>query len=160
MFRTSIVPLRHGRKAMPASGGWEHLPSMIVSELSSVFGRFLPFGKAGFQGRFIPQLEVMEDMESFQVDAELPGVDAEDIDITLTSNTLTIRGEKKEEMEHGEEGVYRSERFFGPFSREVSLPADVDVNRAEAVYDNGVLYINLPKVHGETGSRKIPIRCL
>jgi HSP20 family protein len=160
MFRSSMLPVRHGRKTVLSGGGWEHLPSRIMSEMSTVLNRYLPLGKRHTLNVFIPRLEIVEDVDSFQVDAELPGVEADDIDITLTSDTLTIRGEKKEELEHGEEGVYCSERFFGPFSREVCLPKDVDVNRAEAVYDNGVLYINLPKVQSETGSKKIPIRCL
>lgn len=153
MNRSSIILLRHGR-----GGRWEHLPSRIMSEVGSVLNRYLPFGKGQAGNVFIPRLEVVEDADSFRVDAELPGVDADNIEITLTRDTLTIRGEKKEELEHGEEGVYCSERFFGPFSRRVCLPGDVDANRAEAVYDNGVLYINLPKVQSEAGAKKIPIR--
>lgn len=160
MFRTRMIPVLNRGKDVLAAHGWEHLPSRIMSEVGDTLSRYLPFGKGHAHGVFRPRMEVVEDADSFQVDAELPGVDAEDIDITLTSGRLIIRGEKKEDLEHGQEGVYCSERFFGPFDREVSLPCDVDVNRAEAVYDNGVLYINLPKVHGEMGSKKIPIRCV
>jgi HSP20 family protein len=160
MFRSSMDPVRHGCTTAPAGAGWEDLPSRIWTGVSSALGRYLPFGKGHARGAFIPRLEVVEDDEGFHVDAELPGVDAEDIDITLTSGTLIIRGEKKEELGQDELGVYCAERFFGPFSREVCLPRDVDVSRAEAVYDNGVLYVSLPKVQAETGSRKLPIRCL
>jgi HSP20 family molecular chaperone IbpA len=160
MFRSSTDPGRHGRLAALAGTGWELLPSRIWTGVSSALGRYLPFGNGHARGVFIPRLEVVEDDEGFHVDAELPGVDANDIDITLMGGTLTIRGEKKEEMGQEQMGVYCSERFFGPFSREVPLPRHVDVNRAEAVYDNGVLYISLPKAQGETGFRKIPIRCV
>jgi HSP20 family protein len=160
MFRSSMIPMRQGRMGTLTGGRWEHLPSRIFGEMSHAVSKYLPFGKRYTQNMFIPRVEVIEDEVSFQVDAELPGVDAEDIEITLSRDTLTIRGEKREEIEHDEEGVYCSERFFGPFSREICLPKDVDAGRAEAVYDNGVLYINLPKVRSDLEHKKIPIRRL
>lgn len=78
------------------------------------------------------------------VKAPLPGVKPEDIDITVVGETLTIKGEMKEEKEVKEEDVIRRERRFGSFSRSVSLPNPVDTSKASASFENGVLTLTLP----------------
>lgn len=78
------------------------------------------------------------------VKAPLPGVKPEDIEVTVVGDTLTIKGETKEETEVKEENVIRRERRFGAFSRSVSLPSPVDTNKATATFENGVLTLTLP----------------
>lgn len=78
------------------------------------------------------------------VKAPIPGVKPEDIDITVVGDTLTIKGETKEEKEVKEENVIRRERRFGAFSRSVSLPSPVDTSKANATFENGVLTLTLP----------------
>lgn len=78
------------------------------------------------------------------VKAPLPGVKPEDIDISVVGDTLTIKGETKQEQEYKEENVIRRERRFGTFSRTVSLPSPVDTSKAAASFENGVLTLTLP----------------
>lgn len=160
MNRTGMDPEIKERMSSAASRVWESLSPRLREEMGRVLRRYnlTPPRGMGSYGSFNPSIEVMEDEKSIHVDAELPGVDEKDIDIALTPDTLTISGDKKEEFERGTEDVCCTERSFGPFSRTVSLPGSVDVNKAEAFYRNGVLCINLPKLEGEMAAKKIPIR--
>jgi HSP20 family protein len=79
------------------------------------------------------------------VKATLPGVDAEDVDISISGDLLTIKGEHSEEEEVDEGDYIHRERRIGTFSRSVALPVSVDSNKAEAVFDKGVLTVTLPK---------------
>jgi len=90
------------------------------------------------------------------IKAELPGVDREDLGISITGDILTIDGERKAEEEVKDEDYYCCERYVGNFSRDVHLPAGVDTEKIEANYENGVLEIALPKVP-EVKPKKISI---
>ena len=79
------------------------------------------------------------------VKAEVPGMDAKEINISVTGNMLTIKGEKKSEREEKEENYHLVERSYGSFSRSLTLPAAVDVDKIEAKYDQGVLTVTCPK---------------
>ena len=79
------------------------------------------------------------------VKASLPGVNPDEVDITVTGDILTIKGEHKEEKEAKEENYYHKERRFGSFSRIVALPVPVKNDKAEAVFEDGVLTLTLPK---------------
>jgi len=91
------------------------------------------------------------------VTAELPGlVSKDDVEITATENSLSIRGEVRRTQEAAERDYHRSERFYGTFARTVSLPAEVDPERATASYRNGILEIRIPKAD-QQHQRRIPI---
>ncbi len=92
-------------------------------------------------------LDVAEKDDAFIIKASLPGVPAEDVEVTLTDNVLTIKGEVKEDKEIKEENYHLRERRFGTFMRSVTLPAPVDADKIEAVNENGngVLTLTLPK---------------
>jgi HSP20 family protein len=93
------------------------------------------------------------------LNAELPGVDEKDIDISVADDILTISGEKKSEFERKEGDRYRSERSYGRFSRSVSLPFSIDADKVEARFDRGVLKLTIPKpADAQKQMRKIPIR--
>jgi HSP20 family protein len=106
------------------------------------------------KGDFLPSVDVREKAKAVIVTAELPGVDEEDIDVRIEDDTLIIRGEKREEHETEEGGWYHSERVYGSFVRTVPLPAEVDVDRAEAKFRKGVLKITLPKIANDAGRGK------
>lgn len=98
---------------------------------------------------FTPRIDVTDNDTELVVTAELPGVDPQDVEITVTGNALTLKGEKKSEREEKDEGrnYYRLERSYGAFSRQIQLPPDVvDVDQVDASYHNGVLTIRLPKL--------------
>jgi HSP20 family protein len=107
---------------------------------------------------FVPKVEIAEDESSIRVDAELPGIDEKDIDITLTTDTLTIRGEKREHTEGKNEEIFCTERSYGTFSRMIPLSKVVDMERVEASYRNGVLHISLPKLGSERVYRKVEVQ--
>lgn len=92
-----------------------------------------------------PALDVHEDKDNLIVQAELPGMKKEEIDISLHDGSLSISGERKTEQKFEEAEVYRSERFVGRFQRTVTLPAAVAVDRVKAQYKDGILTITLPK---------------
>ncbi len=79
------------------------------------------------------------------VKASTPGVKPEDIDISVSGNTLTIKGETKQEQEVKEENYIRRERRYGSFMRSIPLPTDVNADKAEAEFENGVLTIKIPR---------------
>ncbi len=94
---------------------------------------------------FFP-VDLFETDNEVVVKGSLPGMKAEDVEISVTGDVLTIRGETKEEHEEKKPNYYRQERRYGSFQRSMPLPAKVDADKAEAVFENGVLTLRLPKV--------------
>jgi HSP20 family protein len=94
---------------------------------------------------WFPSLDVAETKDSLVVKAEIPGMDPKDIDISLSNEILTIKGEKKQEKEEKEENYHLIERSYGKFIRSVRLPGEVKSDKISASYKNGVLNIILPK---------------
>ena len=90
-----------------------------------------------------PNVEVTASDNEARISAELPGLDEEDVEILVSDDVLTIRGEKKAETEDRERGF--SERYYGHFERHIPLPFEVEEDKAEASFENGVLTVTLPK---------------
>ena len=103
-------------------------------------------------------LDVSERQDSFVVDAVLPGVKPEDLDITLQDNVLTIRGETRQEQQTGDKqsSFYLKERRYGRFSRSIRLPTAVQSDTIRATLENGILHLEIPKAE-EVKPRKITI---
>lgn len=107
---------------------------------------------------WLPSLDVKETDGKIVVTAELPGLTANDIDVSISDDLLTIKGEKKmEEEKKKEEGVYVSERYFGSFQRSIRLPAGVDSEKVKADFKNGVVRIEMPKTE-KSKTRKIAVQ--
>ena len=102
-------------------------------------------GLQPLQAEFAPAVDVKESAEAVVVKAEVPGIDAQDINISVTGDVLTIKGEKKSEREEKEANYHLVERNYGSFSRALKLPAAVDLDKIEAKYDKGVLTVTCPK---------------
>lgn len=116
-------------------------------------------GRSDVVGKFGPSTDVTETDKSVDVSIELPGMTEKDIDISLSSNAITIRGEKKIEHEEERKGVYMSERSYGSFYRTVPLPAGVDADKADATFKNGVLNVSLPKTaEAQAKVKRIPVK--
>jgi len=92
-----------------------------------------------------PAVDVYEDKEKITLEAELPGVKQEDVDITVDSGILTIKGEKKLIKENKNKEYFRVERSEGTFVRSFTLPSMVEVEKIEATHKDGILTINIPK---------------
>ncbi|HEU5305362.1 MAG TPA: Hsp20/alpha crystallin family protein [Gemmatimonadales bacterium] len=89
--------------------------------------------------------DVSEDANGIQISIEVPGVDPEDVRLSLENNLLTIRGEKRQQVEEGKDRIHRFERTYGTFERTFLLPNTVDPEGIEARYENGVLFVTVPK---------------
>jgi HSP20 family protein len=108
---------------------------------------------------FVPRIDMQEDDRQIRITAELPGVREQDIRVTSLDDRLLIEGEKKSESEENSQGYYRSERFYGIFRRELPLPREIDLQKAEAQFENGVLTLTLPKAESaQKEARTIPIK--
>lgn len=114
--------------------------------------RFPSMGLAS--GRFNPKVDVAEDEREMEVTAELPGLTDDDIEVTLTENALTLKGEKKEEREEKDKNYHRIERSSGSFHRVIPLSAEVNRDKVTASFKKGVLRITLPKTKAAREKRK------
>jgi HSP20 family protein len=131
------------------------------NEMDRLWDTFL-FGRPqrrGFQEMvaWLPAVDVKETKSEVVVNAEIPGMDAKDIDISLNERTLTIRGEKKQEKEEKEENYHLIERHYGTFARSIPLSKGVDSDKVSASYKDGVLKVRLPKA-GEAEKKEIKIK--
>jgi HSP20 family protein len=93
-------------------------------------------------------LDVIEEEGAYIVKASMPGVNPEQVEITLNDNVLTIKGETKQESDKSESNYHVRERRYGSFIRQIALPAAVDNEKVEATQENGVLTLHLPKAEG------------
>jgi len=90
-------------------------------------------------------LDVAEDAEGYIVKASIPGVDPDQVEVTLTDNVLTIKGETKSETDTEQKNYHLRERRYGRFMRSITLPTPVDADKVEASHEHGVLTLRLPK---------------
>ncbi len=137
----------------------------LQQQMDQVFDEFFrgwglePFGTASEEwDLFSPRVDVAESAKEVMVSVELPGLDEEDIDVSLARDVLTIRGEKRREEEERDRNYYRAERSYGTFSRSVPLPAQVDATRVDAVFRKGVLNVTLPKAGTVKGRKRITVK--
>ena len=100
-----------------------------------------------------PALNVSEDEKNITVEAELPGMESKDIDISLQNNMLVLQGEKRFEDEKKEGNYHRIERSYGSFSRTIPLSSSVDEDKVKASFKKGVLTVTLPKQGVEQGKK-------
>lgn len=110
-------------------------------------------------GDFAPRIDIKESKKNIEISAELPGMDENDVDLELSDDILTIKGEKKQETEDKKDGYYRMERSYGSFYRTIQLPDGIDKDKTEASFKKGVLKIFVPKTAKAIESqKKIPIK--
>lgn len=106
-----------------------------------------------------PAMDLVEKDDAFEITAELPGLEEKNVDVNLAGNTLTIRGEKREEKEEKDKQYHLTERHYGSFQRSFRIPAGVDVDRIEASFSKGVLKVLLPKTaEAPQAEKKIDIK--
>lgn len=113
-----------------------------------------PFGRLGEWG---PEMDISESEKELTLKFELPGVDSREVDISVSDNVLTLRGEKTEDKDEKNGAARYRERRYGAFSRSVTLPASVDPNKVDASFKNGVLTIKLQR-RPEATPRKITVK--
>jgi len=142
------------------------------SEMDQLFNRFArgfglpslrnladfepPWRSFGFSA---PPIDMSEDEKAYKISAELPGLDAKDVEVSVSGDRLVLKGEKRQEHEEKNKNYYHSERTYGSFQRSFELPASVDRDKIAADFSKGVLTITLPKtVAMQKQQKKIEIK--
>ncbi len=134
--------------------------STMRREMDSLWSRFFP--EAPFFERYtthewLPTIDLTETKDKLLIKADLPGLEAKDVDLSITGDLLTIRGEKKKEAETKDEHFFCVERYEGTFQRQIRLPAHVKTDKIDAKFDKGILTITLPKTE-EAKKKEIKIK--
>jgi HSP20 family protein len=143
--RTSVPSLMPGEEVSPFMTLHREM-NRLFDDMLSRFDPGMPslVGRTpGWAGAGWPSVEVNATDNEVRVSAELPGMDEKDIEVLVDNDVLTIRGEKKSESE--DQGRRFSERYYGRFERSIALPFEVEEEKAEASFKNGVLTVTIPK---------------
>ncbi|MBW2643466.1 MAG: Hsp20/alpha crystallin family protein [Deltaproteobacteria bacterium] len=133
--------------------------SPFRKEVDRLWDRFLsetPFART-FTESWLPSVDILETKDNFVVKAELPGLEAKDVNVSISGDILTVKGEKKAEEEEKDEHYHRIERYSGSFQRVFQLPSGVKADKIEATFDKGVLKVTLPKVE-EAKKKEIEVK--
>ncbi|HZA92320.1 MAG TPA: Hsp20/alpha crystallin family protein [Gemmatimonadales bacterium] len=163
MARNPLSPFRSG--GLAERGGYGGDPFLSLHrEMNRLFDDVLrgSFGvpvQSGEQGggMMMPHMDVSETENEVRICAELPGVSEKDVDVSLSDDVLTIRGEKKFERKDDKENYHFVERSYGTFQRSLRLPYAVDPDQVQASFENGVLAVTLPKGKEQERSRRIQV---
>jgi HSP20 family protein len=131
----------------------------LQEEVNRLFSTNLTrgFGEEGIgRGAWNPSVDIYENKEHIVLEAELPGMNRDDFELTVENNVITLRGERQFEKKDDTDNYHRVERSYGSFTRSFTLPQTVSADGASAEYRNGVLRVTLPK-REETKARRIQI---
>jgi len=167
MMITNLIPKRMREMAVRKTHDAPdaHLTD-VLTNINRAFDDFWRMSDMPLPSRLIDaadavpaiRLDVDEDDKQVKVTAEIPGVEESDIDVSITSGSLVIRGEKKIERESDAKGAVVRERRYGAFERVVPLPKDIDHAAAKATFKNGVLTVVIPKTTDSREKRKhVPV---
>jgi HSP20 family protein len=163
LMATTPVPVKQSAQ------GLTEAPEMwrsFRSEMDRLFDRFtsgfgmIPFPSFRSESSITvpsPAVDITEDDTSIKLSAELPGMTEKDIEVSVSGNTLVIKGEKRQEKEQKEKGYYLSERSYGQFQRSFILPDGVDAEKIEAGIAKGVLTVTVPK-NAQAATKKIEVK--
>lgn len=159
------------KKAAPAETSVPDVWRSFRSEMDRLFDRFSfpslrrmfdmepawrPLSTFTFSA---PAVDLSEDDKAYKITAELPGLDAKDVDVSVSDGRLVLKGEKRQEKEEKDKNYYFSERTYGSFQRAFELPASVDRDKIAADFAKGVLTITLPKTaEAQKQSKKIEVK--
>jgi HSP20 family protein len=116
----------------------------LEDRLNRLFGSW-PIEAEALTGTWYPAVDIRETKDAFILEADLPGLKKEDIEVTVVDDVVTIKGERKEEEERKSDGYHRYERVYGAFQRSFRIPGGIEAKGVEAKFENGVLTVTLPK---------------
>lgn len=157
-----LVPFRKQRRHATRGSTLSPIERMH-EEMDRLFDDFLPHlakgGNVGAQFGSIASVDLSEADDNLELTMDLPGLEDDEIDVTLRNGALTVSGERKDEREEKRKNFYRSERAYGSFSRTIALPCEVDEDAVDAKFEKGVLTVRLPKSQkAKELERKISIK--
>lgn len=168
----SPVEIKKTAPATPvATDSWR----AFRGEIDRLFERFAgPFGMHSLRRMFdadptirqestfgfaAPVVDIAENETAYRITAELPGLEPKDVELSISGDTLVMRGEKREEKEHKDKDYYTSERVYGSFQRSFALPDGIDRDNIAADLAKGVLTITLPKTaEAQKPAQKIEVK--
>jgi len=131
----------------------------LQDEMARLFTSIVPTSANSEEmltGAWAPKIDIFENKDNLVLEAELPGMNRDDFELSFENNVITLKGERKFEKKADEDNYHRVERAYGSFTRSFTLPHTVTAEGAKAEFNNGVLHVSLPK-HEETKARKIEI---
>jgi HSP20 family protein len=148
MTLRELVPFT--KKSVPVKRDRENPFALLRHDMDTLFDDFFRgFEMEPFFGShsvsYSPKVDIIESDREIRVSAELPGMNEKDIDISLNHDSLTIKGEKREEKEDKGKDYYRMERSYGSFCRSIPLPVEIETDKVNAHYRKGILTIKIPK---------------
>lgn len=139
--------LRWQRPEVPRWSPFRHLTS-LREEIDRLFESpmaEMTQSSHQFLSGWMPSVDLYEDKDNLYLKAELPGMNKEDIEISIHEGVLTLSGERKQDPKYDSAEVYRAERFLGRFQRTLTLPTLVNTEAVKATYKDGLLHVVLPK---------------
>lgn len=141
---------------------YEHPLSNLKNDFDNLFNILMCedanlLAKLTDYGDFLPKVNISESDHEYQIYFEVPGVEKEDLEVTLNQGTLIVKGEKKEEIEQANKQFHRMESHYGTYYREIKLPANVDEKTLKANFKNGILIVTITKAELPHNKRNIPI---
>jgi HSP20 family protein len=159
------------KKAAPTESGVPDVWRSFRGEMDRLFDRFgFPSLRRVFDmepawrplssfGVSAPPIDISEDEKAYKIAAELPGLDAADVDVSVSGDMLVLKGEKRQKKEEKDKNYYFSERTYGAFQRAFELPASVERDKIAADFAKGVLTITMPKTPAaQQQSKKIEVK--
>jgi len=156
----SVLANRSGLNLTPSFTGslFGLSPFSMMRKLNEDMDRI--FGRSGYPSMEIwqPAIEVEEQPGQLKITAEVPGLNKEDIKVSVTNDVLTIEGERKQEKEEKRKGYYHSERSYGKFSRIIVLPDGANTDQATAQLNNGTMEIIVPIPERKEERKEIPVK--
>jgi len=167
--RSQAMERQQGSQMSRRERDWEtpFTPSSLMRRFADQMDRMLEdfgfpsmerFGRSSGMEMFSPQVEMFERDRKLVVRADLPGMTKDDVKVEVTDDAIVIDGERKYEHEENEEGIYRSERSYGRFHREIPLPEGVKTDNATANFKNGVLEVTLDATDTAKNRKRIEIK--
>lgn len=160
-------------KSVPAEPAPFSLFENLRREIDQIFEDFNPLGWRSFPAHMrefgvpsfekawhlSPVVDVIESDKEYKISAEMPGMDANEVEVKVANGLLSISGEKKEEREEREKDRFVSERRYGAFQRTFQLPPGVDADKIDATFAKGVLTVHLPKsAEAVSNEKKIAVK--
>ncbi len=127
---------------------WEFTKGIdsLRREMNHMFEQFMPTGERDLaEFGFVPPAEMEETEDMIRLTIEVPGLEAEELDLEVTEDTVTVKGERKQETKTEEDGRTHSELRYGKFERVISLPTHIKSDKVKAEYKHGMLNLTLPK---------------
>ena len=141
------------KRQVPATFVWNPFRELarLEQEISQLFNELAPVqrGEVATGGLTLPKVDVYETEDKVIVEAEIPGVKKEDLEVKIKDNSVIIKGETKREEEKRDKNFYRAERFYGKFERVIPLFTEVKANEAKANIQDGILKLEIPKAKDE-----------